>query len=70
MPAVNLLREVGLSFQMICQDDLKEGDAFKNLTSPTLLSGKKIVFGTKAVGGGCSTPLPTKDKLLRLLKII
>ena len=66
-PAVDLLNQSGLEFETICQDDLTETDSLKNYSSPTLLRGDEIIFGSKASGGGCSMPLPTKDKLLDLI---
>ena len=67
LPAIDLLNQSGLEFKSICQDDLNETDSLKNYSSPTLLKGDKIIFGSKASGGGCSMPLPTKDELLRLI---
>lgn len=66
-PAVDLLNHSGLEFETVCQDDLEGTDPLKNYSSPTLLDGDKIIFGSKATGGGCSMPLPEKDKLLKLL---
>jgi len=52
----------------VCQDDLSNSDPLKNYSSPTLLINNKIVFGSEAVGGGCSMPLPSKEELLKILE--
>ena len=67
-PAVDLLNQAGLEFEAICQDKLEETNTFKNYSSPTLLDGEKIIFGSEVTGGGCSMPLPNKDELLKLLE--
>lgn len=66
-PAVDLLNEAGLTFESVCQDGLDNSDPHKNYSSPTLLKGDKIIFGSEANGGGCSMPLPSKDELLKLI---
>ncbi|MCB0272394.1 MAG: hypothetical protein KDD46_05215 [Bdellovibrionales bacterium] len=65
--AVDLLNQSGLEFEAVCQDDLEEGDLLKNYSSPTLLDGERIIFGSEAKGGGCSIPLPKKEELLKIL---
>lgn len=66
-PAKKLLDEIDLDFISICQDNLDETNPLKNYSSPTLLRGNQIVFGSEAIGGGCSMPLPSKDELLKRL---
>ena len=67
LPSEELLRRAGIRFESVCQDDLVEADPFKNYTSPTLICGEKIIFGSEAIGGGCSMPLPNLEQLLKLL---
>lgn len=67
-PAQDLLTEVGIVYQTICQDQLDESDEFRNYSSPTLLKNDQIIFGTHATGGGCSMPLPSKTELLLLIQ--
>lgn len=64
---MDLLNQNGLEFESVCQDDLEEANPLKNYSSPTLLDGEKIIFGSEAKGGGCSMPLPKKDELMKLL---
>ena len=66
LPAVDLLNEVGIAFEAVCQDDLDDDHPLKNYSSPTLLMGQSIVFGTMATGGGCSMALPTKEELISM----
>jgi|TARA_B100000749_G_scaffold280077_2_gene274695 hypothetical protein len=68
LPAEELLRSAGVKFESVCQDDLSNSDPLKNYSSPTLLINNKIVFGSEAVGGGCSMPLPSKEELLKILE--
>ena len=68
MPAEQLLKDSGIDFQSICQDELSNSDPLKNYSSPTLLIKDKIIFGSKTTGGGCSVLLPSKGQLLELLK--
>lgn len=67
-PAIDLLNEVGLNFETICQDDLEDSSSFKKYSSPTLLLDEKIIFGSLAIGGGCSLQLPNKEDLLKILE--
>ena len=67
LPAVELLEKANLKFETICQDELGKNCPEKNYTSPTLLYNEKIIFGSKAIGGGCSMPLPDLEGLLKLL---
>ena len=67
-PAVELLESLGIQFESVCQDDLEESDLLKKYTSPTLLNNNEIIFGSKAMGGGCSMPLPSREELNKRLK--
>ena len=67
LPAVELLRKLGIQFDEVCQDRLDDKNPLNGYSSPTLLKGDKIVFGSKAAGGGCSVSLPTLDELRELL---
>lgn len=68
--AKTLLDQAGLDFREVCQDDLKTGDPLSQYSSPTLLRGTKIIFGSKTThaAGGCSLNIPTMDKLQEQLK--
>jgi hypothetical protein len=67
--ARNLLRNVGVSFDEVRQDDLPPTDSRRLFTSPTILSGDRIVVGsnTRVGGGGCSLDIPSADELTRRL---
>lgn len=69
--AKTLLKEIGISFQEIRQDDLPENDQFRSYTSPTILDGNAIVVGaqTEGSGGGCSVGIPSADELRRKLHL-
>ena len=63
-PLKQLLMDAGIEFEEICQDDLENEDVLRLFSSPTLLAGGVIIWGSKTKGGSCSVGLPTKDKLL------
>ncbi len=67
LPAVELLEPLNVKFESVNQDMLEEDNPLKNYSSPTLLKGSKIIFGSLASGGGCSLKLPNADELLQLL---
>ena len=60
-----LLRQTGVTFEEVRQDDLAAIDPLKGYTSPTVLDGEKIVFGSKTGEGssGCSFGLPSTEEL-------
>ena len=66
-PAEEMLKALEVNFQLICQNEVDESSPFRNYSSPTLLRGDEIIFGSPAEGGGCSIKLPTKEELLKLL---
>ena len=68
-PAVELLNQLNIDFELICQDELSADDSFRNYASPTLLEGNEIIFGSRATGGGCSVILPTAEALRKLLNL-
>ena len=45
---------VGQIFQEVKQDSLPEGHPFRSFSSPSLLLGDKVLFGTKAENGSCT----------------
>ncbi len=63
------LKEIGVEFTMINQDDLPTHDALRRYSSPTILLGDEIVFGarTDSGGGGCSLGVPSVEDIRRLL---
>lgn len=68
-PNVDLARKniqtAGYRFEEILQDDLPEGHPLKDYTSPTLLKGERVIFGTlSSLGhGGCSLEIPTAEQI-------
>ena len=68
-PHVDLARKslqlAGYLFDEIRQDDLPEGHPLKDYTSPTLLKGERVIFGTLSGSGrgGCSLAIPTADEI-------
>lgn len=65
------LKEAGISFEEIKQDELSNEDHFKSYSSPTILDGDIIIFGAKtaAGGGGCSLEIPTVEELMAKLGV-
>lgn len=68
-PAVELLNQLNIDFELICQDELSADDSYRDYASPTLLNGSEIVFGSRATGGGCSVKLPNPEILKELLNL-
>jgi hypothetical protein len=64
--ARELLREIGISFTEICQDELPPGDSLREYASPALLENGQPIFGSRLPRGstGCSIDLPTEYELL------
>ena len=56
-PLMEAVRDAGYAgVEEIVQDSLPDGDPLKGYSSPSLLAGGKLVFGSKlgADGGACS----------------
>lgn len=68
-PNVDLVRKnlqlAGYLFDEIRQDDLPEGHPLKDYTSPTLLKGERVIFGTLSSSGrgGCSLAIPSAEQI-------
>jgi hypothetical protein len=64
-PAKDLLVQAGIDFVEVCQDTIDDSDSLKGYSSPTLLMGDRIIFGSKVPGsgGGCSWKLPSLVEL-------
>lgn len=61
------LSAAGLEFKEIRQDELPATDPLKSLSSPSILAGDKLLFGTRTgAQGGCSLEIPTADDLKAL----
>ncbi len=58
---LDLLDELGIDFEKIEQNLLAPEDKQRNYSSPSILSEGQIIFGTQAVGGGCSLNLKKED---------
>ncbi len=68
-PAKDLIASAGLAADEVDQDDLPESDPLRGYSSPTLLIGDKILFGSAVgVGGGCSLGLPSPDEFQKLIR--
>jgi hypothetical protein len=59
------LQMAGYLFDEIRQDNLPEGHPLKDYTSPTLLKGERVIFGTVSSSGqgACSLEIPTPDEI-------
>jgi len=68
-PFTELLNQLGVQFESVCQDDLEAGNPLKGYSSPTLIKDDDIVIGSKANGGGCSISLPSLEELKNLIAI-
>ena len=66
------LRNAGLDFDEEDQNVLPRGHAHLKFTSPTLLLGEKIVFGSTSDSeeGGCSLDLPEASEIRERLDAI
>ena len=49
--AKEVLKDAGLAYQEVCQNDLTLDDEFRNFTSPTLLKDGEIIFGSRITSG-------------------
>ncbi|MGE4107351.1 MAG: MerC family mercury resistance protein [Bacteriovoracia bacterium] len=60
-----ILVNSGHEFEEIRQDDLSSQDPLKQYSSPTLLKGNDLIFGTPTgAAGGCSLQIPLAKELL------
>jgi hypothetical protein len=59
------LQMAGYLYDEIRQDNLPEGHPLKDYTSPTLLKGERVIFGTLSSSGqgGCSLEIPTAEQI-------
>ena len=64
------LKRLGHPFELVRQDDLPQGHPLRGYTSPTVLSGDRVVFGAQSghAAGGCSLGVPSADELSRALE--
>lgn len=64
-PAKKLLSSLGLDFENVEQDQLPAGDSLLSYTSPSLLFGDQLIFGSRTgtASRGCSLGLPSKEDL-------
>lgn len=63
------LTDSGLKFKEVKQDSLHPSDPMKSYSSPTILNGGEILFGTKTgPDGGCSLEVPTAIQLREKLE--
>ncbi|MBI1823316.1 MAG: hypothetical protein HYR80_04295 [Nitrospirae bacterium] len=71
-PNVDLARRTlqltGFQFEEVNQNNLPEGHPLRNYTSPTIIKGSQVIFGTTSGstnGGACSLEsMPTAAQLL------
>jgi len=64
------LKAVGAIFDEIEQTSLPKGNPFKGYSSPTILKGSSVLYGSEAGdGGGCSLEIPTADDIKKKLGI-
>lgn len=63
------LKATGVSFDEIRQDELPPENPFRSYSSPTILNGNRVIFGsqTGAGSGGCSLAIPTAEALANTL---
>jgi len=59
------LAATGYPFDVVRQDDLPSDHPMKSYSSPTILKGSEIIFGsaTGLQGGGCSLDIPSTSEL-------
>ena len=65
-----LLREVGVAFDDVVQDDLLANHPLRAYSSPSILLGNDLIGGSKlGVGSaGCSIDLPSAQVLRKLFQ--
>lgn len=68
--AKTLLGEAGLKYTEIKRDDLTESHPHLRYSSPSLLDGEKLIFGsfTDSNAGGCTLSIPNVMELMRRLE--
>ncbi len=59
-----ILQESGMPFEEVRQDDLPENDPLRGYTSPTILLGDRVVYGTASGDAGCSLAPPDAANIL------
>ena len=65
-----VLLAAGFHFEEINQNNLSDGHPLQNYTSPSILKGNRVIFGTLSGsnGGGCSLEaIPTVARLQKLI---
>lgn len=62
-PAVALLEEAGVEFEVVDQGKLGSDDPFFGYSSRTLLLGELVIFGSRSGGSGCTLKLPSLEAL-------
>lgn len=63
------LADSGLKYKEVRQDGLHPSDPLKSYSSPTILNGGELLFGTKTgPDGGCSIEVPTTTQLREKLE--
>ncbi|MHB1606693.1 MAG: hypothetical protein ACYCTV_09945 [Leptospirales bacterium] len=66
---LSLLEELGQETERIDQRLLPPGHPLRHYSSPTLLRGTEILFGSRLEGdGGCSLALPDDDEIRKRLQ--
>ena len=66
--ARDLLREAGHPFTEARQEELAEGHPLRAYTSPTILLGKRVLFGSAAGEAGCSIEPLDRARVLSNLR--
>jgi mercuric ion transport protein len=62
------LHEAGLAFEEVLQDDLPPGHPLRGYTSPSILAGERLLYGTDAGESGCSVSSPNPALLRQALQ--
>lgn len=64
-----LLGEAGLNYIEVKRDNLPESHPHRAYSSPSLLDGEKLIFGsrTDSNAGGCTLSIPSLEELRRKL---
>lgn len=63
------LADSGLRYKEVRQDRLQPADPLKSYSSPTIIFGDEVIFGTKTgPEGGCSLEVPTASQLREKFK--
>lgn len=65
----DMLSEIGVKFMDVEQDNLPINDPHRFYSSPTLLEGERIIFGSRLDSGAraCTLILPTLAQLKKML---